>query len=126
MRQIRPWYCGPASLRIVQREIGHPLFSQHEWARLASTTRGGTGPAGMKRGLELLGVTPRVVRARRAPFKLAVVYDAARDHWLVARVFGRWVIVMDPANGAATPGGWSIFQRQFLSSATRSYALVIS
>lgn len=124
-RQLRPYWCGPAALVAVQLELPPGLeFSQAEWAELAGTTSQGTSPAGLKQCLQLLGRV-EVVRRRRHPFALGIVFDFYRDHWITVRASQGCAVVLDPWDGSATAQPWAKFRRAFLSSARESYALIL-
>lgn len=124
-KQRRPYWCGPAALVALQIELGRgPALTQAEWADLAGTTRNGTGPAGLKKALALLSDF-EISRKRSRPFRLAIVFDRFRDHWIVARCAFGAVLVLDPLDGSVTCELWHWFRELHLNSARESYALVV-
>lgn len=142
-KQEKPYYCGPASLVVLETDLhGPPHHSQDEWAVVAGTTTKGTSCAGLKRAIKTMGVNFEVVRKTLLPWKgTAIVYDKRRDHWMVASVVrspdgaiipGRYneklykVYVADPEDGLVTLYYWFEFQPKFMNSVRDSYALVVS
>jgi ABC-type bacteriocin/lantibiotic exporter with double-glycine peptidase domain len=125
-RQERPYFCGPASLTLLQQEMGTgPQFSQHEWAKLAGCTRRrGTSVHGLKRCLQLIAPEVRVVRKAVREFALAIVYHRWWDHWVVVKVVDGVAMVMDPWFGDIETEPWDMFRRRYLNSSRDSYALV--
>lgn len=141
-KQEKPYYCGPASLAVLESDLlPQPSHSQDEWAAHAGTTSKGTSCAGLKRAIKMMGAEFEVVRKTLLPWKgTAIVYDKARDHWMVASVVknsdaaltGRYnekvykVYVADPEDGLVHVYYWFEFQPKFMNSVRDSYALVVS
>jgi hypothetical protein len=142
--QERSYFCGPASLRILQSELGcAEPFSQEHWARIMGTTPQGTSCAGIKRGLRQLGKAFKVctrlpewiTRWVTTP-QLVVVYDRERDHWMVASICtnkdlvsipGHLVVyLLDPEGPDITAWGWEEFRDRFFSNKRESYGLFLT
>lgn len=133
VKQEKPYYCGPASLHIVQKELGLRPMTQRQWAYVAGTTqKHGTSAKALKRCLSYFAS----VVTFRGKFEgkihelfpngdeVTIVYDAQRDHWFVAVRYGDLVQVLDPEKGTDECWFWDVFRVQYLSSSKDSYVLV--
>lgn len=99
-KQEKPYYCGPASLQLVQHLLGRSktCFTQSEWAYLAGTKASGTSVVGMKRCINKIARGFRIVhRSLSLSAWGAIVYDPDRDHWVVVKT---WVYGMTPVECA--------------------------
>lgn len=102
------------------------LLTQDEWASVAKTTSKGTSIAGIKRGILLMAKGFDIVRKTNTIFKNnAIVYDHARDHWMVAQPCKDMVVLYDPEFGTAVGWNWKEFQAKYMNSKKNSYALVV-
>lgn len=135
-QQENPYYCGPASLHVLEIELGlSPPHSQDEWAVFAGTigqgkagVKSGTSIAGLKRCIKMMGRKFEVVKKTLTPWTgPAIVYDASRDHWMTVTVIGinRGVWIMDPETGLTSWSHWIEFQEKYMNSSRNSYALVV-
>jgi hypothetical protein len=141
-KQQKPYYCGPASLRIVQELLGFDrLMTQDEWAYIAKTRENkGTSIANLKRCVGLMGKEWRVAKDWDTfnrfllDFPISIVYDAQRDHWLVVKLdnsFANWESgndwwIFDPdSNGRRSTMTLADFKSHFFANKTKSYALMV-
>ena len=128
--QERTYYCGPACLRIVQEQLNYVhLLTQDQWAHLAGTRADtGTSIAGLKRGIRAMATGFKILRKTETQFPgLAIFHDHFRDHWMVAISSPPWgmVDVIDPWSGITETRAWMHFQRDYLNTVRKSYALLV-
>lgn len=136
-KQENPYYCGPASLRVLETIVlpNEPQHSQDEWAAFAGTVgqgkagvKSGTSIAGLKRCIKMMGRKYEIVRKTLTPWHgPAIIYDASRDHWMTVTVFGvhRGVWITDPETGQTSWSHWIEFQEKYMNHSRNSYALVV-
>jgi len=126
-KQETPYYCGPASLVRIQQLLGYKkVMTQSEWAYVAKTTTKGTSIANLKRCILLMAPGYEIIRKTEEIFEgLSIVYDAKRDHWMVADCLPYLyeAHLYDPLDGSEVILDWEDFQKKFLNSKTNSYAL---
>jgi ABC-type bacteriocin/lantibiotic exporter with double-glycine peptidase domain len=141
-KQEKPYYCGPASLRYIQRVMGvSKPFSQDQWAVLAGTTaEKGTSAAAMRRCLE--GICGGVKTVKGFPYmtppgsltysyfpfahlQAGIVYDSKRDHWMVASgAASNEIYLFDPETGKSSRVDVETFKSKYLKKHSDFYALV--
>lgn len=130
-KQETAYYCGPASLRILQTLLGvRKPFTQKQWARVAGTnpTRG-TSVSAMKRcvsglvpGIAVIKELPRTLTPFKNP---AIVFDSIRNHWMVAQTSGNMLCIYDPETGRKKLIEPTEFAFKYLKSTNDFYAIVI-
>lgn len=128
-KQEKSYYCGPASLHILQTLLGYnKVLSQDEWAVLAKTTSKGTGIPGLKRCIMLMASGFDIIRKTISIPKdrFAIIYDHTRDHWMVVEFDSDVVYLYDPEYDMADCLTWKVFQSKYLNSQKNSYGLVIN
>lgn len=135
-KQENPYYCGPASLRVLEIELGiEPSHTQDEWAVFAGTigqgkagVKSGTSIAGLKRCIKKMGRKFEIVKKTLTPWRgPAIIYDSTRDHWMTVLVCGinAGVWIMDPETGNTVWSHWIEFQEKYMNHSRNSYALVV-